>query len=99
MSDFKDWIDENDDMSRGEDPEGRSPDFSGGWNYRVVRRQGPDGPVFGIHEVYYNGEDEPRSCTKKPVGPMSDDVEELMKEIDRMKQALDKPVLDYEEFG
>lgn len=99
MSDLEDWIDEQDNVNRGEVPDDIDfPDFSGGWNYRMVRREGEHEPVVGIHEVFYDGDGEPRACSKNPVGFMGEEVEDLKNEMDRAKQALNKPVLDYEEF-
>ncbi len=74
--------------------------FEGGWNYRLVRKETrQEYDAIGIHEVYYNSEDEPISCTKKPVGIQRDNIKDLKKELFCMKEAFDKPVLDYEDFG
>ena len=75
------------------------PDFGGGWNYRLVKKQTEREELIGVHEVYYNSDGEPRSCTKNPIGIQRESVEELAKEHFRMKQAFEKPVLEYESFG
>ena len=77
----------------------QNSDFGGGWNYRLVRKQTEHEDVVGVHEVYYNSDGEPRSCTKKPVGIQRESIEELEKELFCMKQAFEKPVLNYEDFG
>jgi len=97
--DIEEWIDETDGMSREEDPEGSTLDIiGGGWNYRLIRRQTEHGEKIAIHEVYYNSQDEPRSCTKNPVPVAGEDIEVLKKDVEMMKQAFEKPVLDYEDF-
>jgi hypothetical protein len=72
--------------------------IGGGWNYRLIRRQTEHGESFAVHEVYYDSQGEPRSCTKFPVSASGEDVEGLKKDFEKMKQAFDKPVLDYEDF-
>ena len=65
------------------------------WNYRVVK----DGEFYSIHEAYYNkGNDKARSITETSVLPVGEDVKELRWILERMLEALDKPVLDYEDF-
>ena len=62
------------------------------WNHRVVdmTAENEGDPLFEIREVYYEGD--------KPVGHcepsvMSETMEGLLKVLDRMKDALDQPVL------
>ena len=67
------------------------------WNYRVVRRIVGGEVTFGIHEVYYDG-DRPKTTTECPIDPYGETLEELKDDLDRMREALDKPVLNYEVF-
>ena len=72
--------------------------ISGGWNYRLIRRQTEFGEEIAIHEVYYDEDGEPRSCSKEPVPVAGEDIEVFEKDVDLMKQAFSKDVLDYESF-
>ena len=57
------------------------------------------GEFYSIHEAYYNkGNDKARSITETSVLPVGEDVKELRWILERMLEALDKPVLDYEDF-
>ena len=72
------------------------------WNYRVVQHKDepfkgiPQDDWYGIHEVYYDGDDKPKSVTVHPFGL---NVEELRSCIDMMLSAFEKPVLDYDSFS
>lgn len=75
------------------------------WNYRVVQHKDepfkgiPQDDWYGIHEVYYDGDDKPKSVTVEPVHPFGLNVEELRSCIDMMLSAFEKPVLDYDSFS
>jgi hypothetical protein len=61
------------------------------WNYRVVRTKFPNGEeIFGIHEMYYD----PDAPTVDPVPIFSDSIDGLRSVLDRMREALDKPVIE-----
>jgi hypothetical protein len=64
------------------------------WNYRLVKNE----KLLQIHEVYYRNE-KPHSITADPVALCGETMEELAKVIDLMKEALSKPILDYEDFN
>jgi len=66
------------------------------WNYRVIEKKEGDTTVFAIHEVYYseNGD----SVTVNNVAPYGDTLEELRGDLRHMVEALNKPVMKYEEF-
>jgi hypothetical protein len=64
------------------------------WNYRVLQNENS----VAIYEVYYDENGEPHSCTMSPVSPLAEDVEGLKKDLEKMEQAFDKPVLEYEDF-
>jgi hypothetical protein len=68
------------------------------WNYRVMRvisPELPEEPMYQIHEVHYEG-DKPRMVMVNPAPVMSEDVAGMRWVLDKMREALDKPVLDYE---
>jgi len=68
------------------------------WNHRVVARKVGEETYYGIHEVYYDSNGKPTVCTKDPVQPFGETLEELAIEIRYFAQALEKPVLDYDLF-
>jgi len=73
------------------------------WNYRVIRKvtrvDGRDEFQYGIHEVYYDDDHIPTSCTVDPVTPYGESEEELAQDMRYFAAALEKPVLDYDSFG
>ena len=69
------------------------------WNHRVIRRKYPGGGVlWGIHEVYYDDDGKPRSCTENPIRIQEYSVSDLKKTMKRIRRALKKPALKYEDF-
>lgn len=75
-----------------------------GWNYRVLRKTFKIGEEiehrYAIHEVYYNTDGEPVTCTVDSVEPSGETEEELRRDIKNYLKALDKPVLDFDkDFG
>lgn len=72
------------------------------WNYRVIEFFDPenDKPWRAIHEVYYeNGK--PKYYTENPasiVFDLDESTDDIKEEIERMKSALDKPVLIEKDF-
>jgi hypothetical protein len=66
------------------------------WNYRVVRHVGADSnQSYAFHEVYYRDE-VVQTISEESVCPSAETIEELMADFERMKEAFDKPVLDFE---
>lgn len=65
---------------------------SGGWNFRVVRRNGE----LSIYEIYYNSSGVPRGISEDPVVPVTDTLDELTEVLDLMKVATEKEILDYD---
>ena len=66
------------------------------WNYRVTRRE-VDGEVeFAIREVYYGIEKpDDMGFTANPSAPTGETLEELLEELERMRQAaVDLKVID-----
>ena len=82
-----------------------------GWNYRVMRhssrneKTGEEEVWLGIHEVYYRDDDvddltvdvNETGYTVEPVRVTADDVEGLRWVLEKMSEALDKPVLNFED--
>ena len=69
------------------------------WNYRVVRREFPNGSVmWGIHEVYYDYNGEADSCTDDPVRIEEFSLNDLGATVKRLRRALREPVLEYADF-
>jgi hypothetical protein len=70
------------------------------WNYRVVRHFEEDGEWFGFHEAYYEDEDSgviqdndsKISVTIDPTSVTGHTLDELK---ERIRNAFEKPVLDY----
>ena len=68
------------------------------WNHRVIRRKYDTGEVYyAIHEVYYDESGKPNGVTALPVGVFEDSIDDLAITIDRLRECLSKPVLDYDE--
>lgn len=68
------------------------------WNYRIVRRETKDGPVWELHEVYYEENGTPKYRTQQPVGFGSDDgPEDVIRSLEmalvdaRTRVVLDDP--------
>lgn len=70
------------------------------WNCRVmVRTDKQTGEkIYAIHEVYYDQDGNPESCTENPVSPMGETVDELRGDLSHYQEALAKPVLRYEDL-
>lgn len=73
------------------------------WNHRIVRRYAPNGlDYLEITEVYYNG-GKPNTFVIDPSSPFvaladfetdEERIASLRETLDRMRLALDKPILD-----
>lgn len=68
----------------------------GHWNYRVLRHH--DGSL-AIHEVFYDGDGKPESCSKGPTGFVGDSLDELASVLKRAERALREEPLEYASFG
>lgn len=68
------------------------------WNYRLVKKVIAEEDQIGIHEVYYNKNDVPVSCTVNPVKAVGDNVEDAQHVVELMLRACNKPILDYNIF-
>lgn len=69
-------------------------------NYRVMCFRDVSGePRHQIHEVYYDGEGKPNSYTKNAVSACSaDGIDGLKRMLEKMQEALDRPVLQESDF-
>lgn len=69
------------------------------WNYRVMRHEYSNGVTTAhdleIHEVYYNDDGTVRGWTENGISPSGEDMAELNRDLDKMEEALGKPILDY----
>jgi len=79
------------------------------WNYRILARRIASDSYsdvhFGVYEVYYNDETNiPEACTENPItilsyeGECEDPIESIQWQLDVIKEATKKPVLDYDNF-
>ena len=68
------------------------------WNHRVVdmSAENEGDPLFVIQEVYY--EDNGMPTGHGGLSVMSETIEGLRELVDRMKKAIDQPVLKPEDF-
>jgi hypothetical protein len=69
------------------------------WNYRVCKTTYSKGTQdeevnLAIHEVYYNSKGEINATTENSVGPSGETIEELLKSIERMRESVNKDVID-----
>ena len=67
------------------------------WNYRIVRTQTPDGPQYGVFEVYYDDDGRPSMRTVDPITFTGDTEEEVREDLARAARPL--TVLDDSEIG
>jgi hypothetical protein len=71
------------------------------WNYRILARNINNEIQYAIYEVHYEN-DIPKACTQNPVYPLGfaseEPVDSIKWQLDAMRSALDKPVLDYDNF-
>lgn len=71
------------------------------WNYRVMEFNTPDGSWRAIHEVHYDDEGRPRAYTENPtqlVWEVDEGDGSPKTTIERLREALDKPVLTPADF-
>lgn len=65
------------------------------WNYRVIKSIEENGEaVFAIHEVYYDQNHIPHSCTVDPIALQAESLEDLKLELEQIKKAFENPVLE-----
>lgn len=70
------------------------------WNYRVVRKVYNDETIlWGIHEVFYDDEGNPKAVTVDAIAPESESEEGIKTVLEWMLAALEKPILEYSDIG
>ena len=69
------------------------------WNYRVVKSVNAGETTYGIHEVYYDDNGKPVSCTVDPMAPMGEKLVEVYSDMQYMLKAFDYPTLTEEDFS
>lgn len=66
------------------------------WNYRVIK----SAEGYSIYEVFYDDNGNPDACTQEPIVDFYCETPEAIQfELDIIKKAFDKPVLNIEDFG
>lgn len=69
------------------------------WDYRVVKHRTSIAEcVYSIHQVHYDADGNPVSCSADAVIPSAATAQELGNLMIHMISALSKPVLDYSLF-
>lgn len=72
------------------------------WNYRVVRSPDPVASgadatyTYGIHEVFYDADGKPDGISEYAQDVIGDTVDDVKWLLNKMVDALGKPVLDYD---
>ena len=80
------------------------------WNYRVIEKDGflprelqtyknKKVTFYEIHEVYYDNEGNISMFSADPISPYGDDLDDLAKDLEKIKEALKKPVLKYSDIS
>lgn len=64
------------------------------WNFRVCKLIEKDTPYYGIHEVYYDENNDIVSISGKTL-VISDDIEGLKWNLEKMLECCEKPIIDY----
>lgn len=71
------------------------------WNFRVILKNESkdylDDSIitYGIHEVYYDENNDIVSISENPVPVFEETFQELKDSIERIKFCLEKPIIDY----
>jgi hypothetical protein len=63
------------------------------WNYRITNKNG----YLGVHGVYYDEHGNITGMDQDPNAPRARNRDELRAMLELMLEALEKPILDYEE--
>jgi hypothetical protein len=66
------------------------------WGYRVMRHTEEPPAYFAVHEVHYDGDGNVRGWTQNPAVLLSEDSDGLRWTLERVREALDRPALDFE---
>lgn len=68
------------------------------WNHRIMAAPDGDGYEYGLYEVYYNEKGEPTGYTSDAIPIVGESIKEIRWILDKVEEALMKPVLSYEDF-
>lgn len=79
------------------------------WNYRILRHVDPapsrmetlypNGIIwYGIHEVYYDEQGTPHSCSVNEMELKGESAVDIAQDMKLMALAFDKPILEYSYF-
>ena len=68
------------------------------WNYRITKHEDKGEEWYGIHEVYYDKDGDPDMISENPIAAHGLTVDEIRSDLDMMRQAFDKPVVNYDDF-
>lgn len=68
------------------------------WNYRLISFDHPEEPWIAIHEVHYDGDKPTGYATGAAPVLSTEGVEGAQWVLDRMAEALAKPILDASSF-
>jgi hypothetical protein len=73
------------------------------WNYRILAKKVGVEVEFALYEVHYDENNKPVAYTENSVSAVGfksegDPVESIKWQLDAMKIASEKPVLDYDHF-
>lgn len=63
------------------------------WNYRVIECPSDEGTLYQVHVVEYNANGKAVNWSETAEGSFGTTPEELAEDIERQKQALEKPIL------
>jgi len=72
------------------------------WIHRVIRHKDTDGSYYyAIHECFYHKPTDkiPHSWTEDEISPIGESIESLLKTLQRMNVACQKPTLEITEDG
>ncbi len=70
-----------------------------GWNHRIIKDvcQVTGETYLATHEVYHNDNGIPNSATIQPISFLFEDIKSLKWTVDRIKECLGKPILEWNE--
>lgn len=81
----------------GNGPSEPSPDFSGGWNYRVAVQHFTDEDEYAVIEVYYRADGAVEAWSERAAAA-GGTLAEVAEDLELMRRALDMPVLEHAEL-
>ena len=68
------------------------------WNHRVIHSVINGEDIYQIHEVFYDDEGKPVSCTVEGVSPLGETKRELIEDMGRFSRALGQEWLEMSMF-